>query len=72
MEELLAYATDVLAGWLDGWMEPSAAGGPQRRAVVTAFNDPPGVLDVRIEGAPWTGERDRRFRFTLAVEPLED
>lgn len=62
-----ALATDMIAGWIGGWTEP-AEGEPQRRIVVEQAE--PGVVTIRIEGARFTDEPDRRFAIAVEAEEV--
>ena len=62
-------ATGTMVGWIDGYTEPDPDGvEPQRRVRVEEDGD--GWAVIRVEGARYTDEQDRRFRIALTVEEL--
>ena len=66
-EEVREIAAGAIAGWAPGWTGDDGV-NPQRRVRVAGLGD--GHVDLRVEGAPGTGEPDRVFRVTLTVAEL--
>jgi hypothetical protein len=63
------FATGTLAEWIDGYTGPDPDGiEPQRRFRLEEEGD--GWAIVRVEGARYTSEEDRRFRIAITVEEL--
>ncbi len=66
-DEVREIAAGAIAGWAPGWTGDDGV-NPQRRVRVAGFGD--GYVDLRVEGAPGTGEPDREFRVMLTVVEL--
>jgi len=62
--EVREIALGAIAGWADGWTGDDGV-NPQRRVRVAGGDT--GYVDLRVEGAPGTGEPDRLFRVTAVV-----
>ena len=66
--DMLAEAQGVLASWITTYTEPED-GRPQRK--MSCMDDSvTGQVDVRVEGARYSADPDRRFRVVLTVEEM--
>jgi hypothetical protein len=66
-------AMGASAGWITGWTEVhDDRDEPQRKIVYSGdgTDDKGGYYDITVQGAPYTGEPDRRFRIRVTAEEL--
>lgn len=68
--EVLAEAVGAL-GWIDKYTEPDPeSNDPQRRIRIERHFDH--GMTIRVEGARYTGETDKRFIVLVAVKELTE
>jgi hypothetical protein len=65
--EVREIAAGAVTGWAPGWTGDDGV-NPQRRVRVAGYGD--GYVDLRVEGARYTGEPEKLFRVMLVVTEI--